>query len=360
MGSDLVRLAMIASLMHACDPEYDLGPKTHAHDTGSGDTSLDDTGELETLLRPPPWMWQARYLTVPRERGLRWELDESFVLENWTVPHIYVAPDGTFVMMGNYMISEENLQARHYLTSSDGLSWTRVGEMFRPESFSNDCGWRIEDSSMWIQDPETYRFVVQATDIDYDIGITNWLRFCQAVSVDGAAPIAQDGYFFLPEEDRVENSVPAFLSRVDSVGLFFYNRDLRGTLGDPGIRIAQADPASGEATPYLSEALLSRRHVDPMPVYIEGGGARLYHTYGNEGSTTTGIGSSELNLDATEAFDTTLHLTSPGECDKSSVGECYHDPAFLALDDGTLVIYFTAVDWSKGFLPTIKRAFAVD
>jgi hypothetical protein len=57
-----------------------------------------------------------------------------------------------------------------------------------------------------------------------------------------------------------------------------------------------------------------------------------------------------------------IRSSEPASCDFTNPGECILDPAFLALPDGRLVLYFT---WWKTlaegqFAFDIGRAFAVD
>ena len=177
-------------------------------------------------------------------------------------------------------------------------------------------------------------------------------------------------HLFVSEDDGGLPSVPSSLHLSDWSALIYYMGDIYsevGGLAGNGIRVARRWADDDFASPWITSNILPSNQLDPMPVYLEGGGVRLYHT-----STLQPPDQPEAHLgpapgytDSADAanFDPPQRIIGgSGNCLDPSGGECLLDPAFLRLDDGTLVLYFTWLDgvgsgdWSLG----IGRAFATD
>jgi len=321
------------------------------------------------LLVPPDDFWQARHFTVEPERGLEWQRDAEFRLDMFTVPHIFVAGDGSFVMLATKM---DDPEGRWYLTSTDGLEWTAAeAPIFLPTDFPQDCGNRLEDGTLVVDSDGSYRLLLEGTELDEDTDRTSWRAWCQATSADGLSYQVAEGYFYEgSDNDGGLPSVPSSLHLSDWSALIYYMGDIYsevGGLAGNGIRVARRWADDDFASPWITSNILPSNQLDPMPVYLEGGGVRLYHT-----STLQPPDQPEAHLgpapgytDSADAanFDPPQRIIGgSGNCLDPSGGECLLDPAFLRLDDGTLVLYFTWLDgvgsgdWSLG----IGRAFATD
>jgi hypothetical protein len=90
--------------------------------------------------------------------------------------------------------------------------------------------------------------------------------------------------------------------------------------------------------PWSTRNLLSPAQVDPDPVYLEGGGLRLYHTCGHLGSP----GYAET-LDGLAFGEDIPLIETDGNCLEEDVGVCESllDPSFLRLEDDSMWLYFT-------------------
>ena len=349
MPSPVGRVALMAVLLvgTAC-------PTPEPQDTGLPPwPDIDNLGPEQ--LQPPDELWQARYFTVPPERGLLWERDPDFWIDNMTVPHIVVLGDGSFMMMATNMADPEG---RWSLRSDDGLIWTADDQaLFLPTDFPLDCGNRIEDGTVLYNEDGSYRLLLEGTQLDESVGWTDWRVWCQAHSDDGVSFEPAPGYFYEgSDNDDALISVPTPLTLGDWSALIYYMGDIYSEHGGyeagNGIRIAHAPAGADQAVPWITDNVLPSGQMDPMPVYLEGGGVRLYHTStapidGNDTLPGPGPGYAETQ-DGKTFDDATRILWVDGNCFEYPGGECLLDPFFLHLDDGTLVLYYTQLQVDGG------------
>jgi hypothetical protein len=211
------------------------------------------------------------------------------------------------------------------------------------------------DAAVWYQAEGTYRFILEGSYSFLD------RHFCQAIGDGQGVPTPLDTWFAEPTVEGLAYSVPALISRADGAALFYYNvASDQEEIG--GIRVSLVDPVTAETTPLVDGPMLPKENVDPMPVFLDGGGLRLYHTWGTVEEAPFGPGYSALDETGTVVLESYPLIESPGACGKEPVGECLMDPAFVALDDGRLALYFTANEYVDGVLhiAAIRRAFASD
>lgn len=335
-------LALALLLCTACP-----GPAQDSADTGDPWPGLDALGPAQ--LQPPDGLWQARHFTVPAQRGLVWERDEDFFIDDMTVPHIVVRGDGSFLMLATNMADPHG---RWSLDSDDGLTWTASERaLFLPGDFPQDCGNRIEDGTVIYAQDGSYRLLLEATQLDKETGWTDWRAWCQASSTDGLSFEPAEGYFFEgSDQDDGLISVPTPLHLRNWDALIYYMGDIYSELGGyehgNGIRIAHAQAGADQAEPWITDNVLPAGQMDPMPVYLEGGGMRLYHTstepFEGDDSTFPGPGPGFAESGDGQTFDPALRLLEvEGNCFEQAGGECLLDPFFLRLDDGTLLLYYT-------------------
>jgi hypothetical protein len=363
-------LLLLASALGACEPAVDDSGEPTTDTTWPG---LDALGPEQ--LQPPDGLWQADYSTVPPDRGLIWERDPGFFIADFTVPHIVVRGDGSFMMLATNM---QEPFGRWHLESPDGLSWTPAEQpLFEPDDFPQDCGNRLEDGTVIHAEDGSYRLLLEGTMLDEQTHTTDWRVWCQALSPDGLSFEPAEGYFYEGSEtdDRLP-SVPTPLHLRDWSALIYYMGDIYSELGGHidgnGIRIAHAEAGSDHAEPWITENVLPEGQMDPMPVYLEGGGLRLYHTStasfdGSGGRAGPGPGMTESE-DGRSFGGVQRLLELEGHCFQQQGGECLLDPFFLHLDDGTLVLYYTYLRSEAGTAEDpgafteigIGRAFALD
>lgn len=362
-GPTVFSTALTLALLGACRPSDEVD--TAAVDTG--DTHPPPAVDLEDLV-PPDGFWQGDYYTVPSDRGLEWERDETFSIDNFSVPQVYVLPDESFIMLATNM---EDPQGRWYLTSEDGLTWTAAEEpLFLPDAFPQDCGNRLEDGALLVKEDGTQHLLLEGTMLDEETDSTDWRVWCQAESADGESFTAVEGYFYTGSEaDGDLPSVPYVFLLADWNALIYYMGDLYSEVGGEeagnGIRIARWEQGEDQAEPWVARNILPRDLLDPMPVYLEGGGMRLYHTHTLDTSEDDRRdGPAPGYADSTDGVtftDPVRLLTPEGHC-YDGMGECLLDPAFLHLPDDTLVLYYTLLerDDNDQTFVSIGRAFAVD
>jgi len=354
----LLLLAACPIAQSSC--ERGPAPEDDTRDTGPGSLPTVD----RALLAPPEGWYAASYHTVEPGRGLTWERDTSFQIRNFTVPSIFVRPDGTFVMLATSMLAPA--RGRWYLTSPDGLRWTPAdGPIFAPDDFPLDCGNRLEDGFLLPTRDDGYRLVLEASLLDEVTDQTKWRRWCQATSADavGFEPLGTYLYEGSPNDGGLA-AVPSPIPLNDWSTLVYYVGDLYSAAsaeGD-GIRIARVADGADHAEPWARTNVLAQHLVDPMPVYLEGGGVRLYMTMS---SHEPGIGASPGYAetdDGTTFTEPVRFLATDGPCADGVSGECLLDPVYLRLPDGRMVLYFTRLVSEPGELttPTIGRAFATD
>jgi hypothetical protein len=161
-------------------------------------------------------------------------------------------------------------------------------------------------------------------------------------------------------DDRI--SVPGIIA-TETADLLFYNGDVLGkTPEGPGIRVATLTSSPHAATPRVTTPLMRWEHVDPSPAYLSDGGLRLFHSRFQGPPGSTGLRMVDLDADLQPVDDGELLLPSPGVCNAKPVGECYFDPALLALPDGSLHLFFTDVTWAEdgAITAAIGHAVATD
>jgi len=313
---------------------------------------------VDPWLSPPDWMWQAEHFMVEPERGLTWERDEDFEIEGYTVPHLFVYPDGRFGMLAGEMHGEA-FEARSVLTSDDGLEWSEGAPLFWPDDFPIECGERLQDATVWIRTEDSYLFILEGYDESFSEEDPPVSYFCHATSPDGNSFEHQDSYFYEGGYEGGVFSVPSAISRSDGDALLFYMDHLGGE--NEGIHVLEAD-ADSLATQVLSDgSIMDEHHVDPDPVYLADGGLRLYHTWFwplEQGGMWESRGLAYVPLD--EDLLPTAEATVLVESDEDA-GEDIFDPSMVRLHDGTLVLYFTSmISGDEGNSFAIKRAFATD
>ncbi len=304
-------------------------------------------------LSPPSWLWQAEAFTVEPERGLQWELDQEFSIQDHSVPNIYLRGDGSYVMMATRM---DQAEVRWSFSGPDGLSWTAAAQaLISPDDFGTDCGNRFEDGNVLYLQDGSYLLLVEGSQYDDDESARpKWRRWCLASSPDGAQFQPLDLVLFEGGEGDAEQiSVPSALPLADDSHVVYYVGDLYGWGGIRALRL----PADGRTvSARIDGALLSAAHVDPELVYLQGGGFRLYLTYG----LTGGAGYADT-WDLTSFGEPVQLVANASDCAFPG-GLCLLDPAFLRLPDGELALYYTEVaqaeDGQQSF--SIKRAFATD
>jgi len=345
-------------------------------ETGSHDTAGDL--DFSALAVPPSWMWQANSLMVERDRGWSFALDETWDLKGYTVPQLFVMPDGRYGMLATKMGDTADLSSSYYgrtlLTSTDGLSWEDQGVILRTTDFSVECGNKLQDGAVWIRSPDLYHVVMEGYEEIWadDTGGTvanPWTYFVQATTPDMAAFTPLGGYLFEPEVAEESNSVPSVVTLSDGTGLFYYNGDLMAvTEGGQGIRAVRVNPDTLEVMHLHEDPILSHEQVDPNITYVEGGGLRLYHTIFNQsmdpGSVPIyekpGIGVVDIGEGFVPSGEVVFALQTDGPC--PGMGTCFMDPTVLRLSDGTIVLYATyfGPDVGGNTMTGLRRAISTD
>jgi hypothetical protein len=334
------------------EPDDTATPGDTADTADPTDTA--DTGGAVPLRAPADFV-AAPWFTVPPDRGLAWQRDADFRIDEFTVPQLAVTADGRVHMYATNMAATGG---RWHLVSDDGLSWTDAGAAFAPEDFLPlDCGDRLEDLAPLYRPGGALDLVVEGSYTPDPRAPAEWRRFCRYRDADPgpAVPDAADFYFTGGADDNAQISVHAFVYDADWSGRMYYV----GNLAQPGegIRVVAVDSAGTVGGSLHPGTILPDTDVDPMPVYLEGGGVRLYHTHGHGG----GAGYAD-SVDGI-TFSNDSGLIPHGDNDCTAVGgECLLDPAFLHLPDDRLVLYFTRLvkNDDGSFSAWIERAFATD
>jgi hypothetical protein len=359
--------AFALSLGGSCqEPHGDSAGDTQPLPDTAGETELRFEGLDPSLLLPPEGLWQARHATVEPARGLVWERDEGFALERFSVPHILPKPGGGFTLLATNL---DDPYGRWSLDSPDGLDWTPAEQaLFRPGDFPQDCGDHLEDGTVLHEAGGGARLILEGTEVNETMGSTDWRRWCQAYAADGVSFEPVDGYFYEGSaQDDGQISVPSPLHLSDWSAIIYYQGDLYSHVGGSeagnGVRIARVGAGAAQAEPWITENILAPGMLDPMPVYLEGGGVRLYHTYNlhpddlSPDSPGPSPGFTD-SADGANFAEPTRLFEVDGSCMDPDGGECVLDPFFLRLDDGTMVLYFTSLRMGEPM--RIGRAFAAD
>lgn len=348
--------ASLLLLAAGCTASSGTTDSTSVGDT-AGTTDSDSGGDdVDPLFFPPPTFAASAHFTVPTDRGLKWERDEAFLLADYTVPQLWITADGGYALMATNMLADGG---RWLLTSPDGLEWTPSAAplLTAADFLPLDCGERLEDGAMLYEADGSYRLIVEGTEPIEGDKHAAWRTWCQATSTDGLSftPDTSSFFFTGAEDDGGQISVPSLLPLADGSQLVAY---VGGLYTDAeGIRLARAagDPwALGRVS---AAQMFPDDDVDPDPVYLEGGGVRVYHTHTKQG----GAGYGDLRSNYVPEQDVQLiPHTEPG-C-ASAPGDCLLDPAFVRLDDGRMVLYYTRLvaDGMGWVTAGIGRAFATD
>jgi hypothetical protein len=359
-------------------PEGDTDTDADSDTDADADTDTDtdtDVYHYPELMTPADWAWQMDYFTVPADRGLIWELDEDFFLPNVAVPEPFVMPNGNYGMLVTQMGAPQHQMPRGLWVSNDGHDWAQFGIFGHPDEFTEVyCGNRLNDAAVWVQYEDSYRVIYEGM---YDVGLDHgphtadpdpFYFLCHGTTSDFETMTPADDYLWEGSFVGEEMSVPAVLSASDGSGVLFYNGDMSAeTPEGPGIRAVAVEQDTLLVTQLAADPILPRPFVDPTPIFVEGGGIRVYHTIFTEEDPDYQAGIGLVHLD--DSFQTTddpvQALISDGDCEleEASFGECLMDPAYLRLPDGTMMLFMTAL-----YIPDdhgmpvigIKRAIAVD
>lgn len=334
-----------------------------AADTGPGspgetDTPIDtahtgDSGE-ELGILPPEGHPASGWFSVPPDRGLTWERDRSFGIEEFTVPQMVVMADGTLRMYATNMAEPS---ARWVMESVDGLTWGTPSEALRPEAFAPlDCGDRIEDIAPLYR-PSGLDLVAEGSSNPDHTQPAVWRKFCRLNNADPGPAVPDTAAYFYEGEasDNQQISVPATVALPDWSALLYFVGNQ--TQSDEGIRVVSLSTDGALSARLGTVPLLDRTCVDPLPIYLEGGGIRLFHTHGHGG----GPGFAD-SVDGISFSGDSALIPHEGEDCMTTGGECLLDPAFLRLPDDRLVLYFTRLERQERgtFTARIERAFATD
>ncbi len=296
-----------------------------AEDSGDpGDSGAPDG------VRPPPWFADAARFTVPDARGWEWRRDDSFVIADASVPQVFVGPDGRYGMLATDNSISPRVTGRVLHGSDDGVAWSDDGVLFDAADFGEQASERLVDAAL-VPRSDGWTFLVEG--ITGDGGYIE-RSFWVARSTDFSTWDLDPEPLRTTAEGIVHASVPsAFATETETV-LWVNSFDARGVTG---VKDLGVDPASlaivGRAG---AGGLWPPDLVDPLPVYLEGGGARMYLANIDPGAA--GIYLAELGPALAPVGDPTPVIVPEGAdgCDTMLM-----DPALLQLPDGRLLLYAT-------------------
>lgn len=329
----------------------------------SGDSGApEDTSEpldsgviVPELFAPPAALWQAANFTVEPARGLTWELDTTFSLDNRALPEFYIRGDGTIVMLSSVVAEGKSRVA---LPSADGDVWDRTNNPFiSPEDFEPlNCGTRLDDGFVSYEADGTYTLFVEGAYIPDGGETPDWSVWCRATSADGDSFTPDvDGYAYVGIE--VDGNRPGDAGAItlsDDSSMAFYNGVASGDPG--GVRLALRGAGEREYVSINVGDVLPAPAIEANPVYLEGGGLRLFYVAGENGGIAF--------VDAPEGLpegEGTVAVANTGTDCSVIYTECYRDPAYLLLPDGRMALYFTRVMLENdGYSYAIQRAWATD
>jgi hypothetical protein len=317
----------------------------------------------QLFTRCAPWNYA---LSVERERGLSWEVDDSFLIEGHTVPTVLVLHGGGYRMFTSS--PQRGVIAMH--GSDDGIEWRELSSRLTADELPDQCGGVLLDVSVrYLEDGQ---YLLQAETWNRPEGVMNIghaeiedasesenpVTLCGWRSVDGDNWTPLMSALFEPDDSSWPSGFEALGVGPDAA---LYYVDTYPNLDAIRLAFVRGDGAgrAGSRTP-----LLQRSHVDPDPVRIVDGGVRLYHTH----SALTGeLGASDSQDGVNFVGDHGLAGLSGQTCytppeRPSPEDSCMFDPFYLRLSSGRMALYFglfeTTADGTerKG----IGRAFAVD
>ena len=249
--------------------------------------------------------------------------------------------------------------------SRDGVSWTSEG-VLDLGGLPEECGRTALDVS------------VQETESGYRVIVETWLRSSGLMDPSGreapqeesptvlCALESTDAERWVPVEQALRwpglsKSWPSGLEFVgDSSSGLFYFVDTFPDLD--GIRMGQLE--GGVLTAVGRRAtLLPEAHVDPMPVALENGGIRLYHSRSLEGILAVSDSTDGQNFGESRPLKGLSGQVCHAPPERPSPPDaCFLDPALIQAVDGRLVMYFSVFESLPGGVERrgIGRAFAVD
>ena len=305
-------------------------------------------------------------LSVEPERGLSWEVDDSFLLNGHTVPTILVLHGGGYRMF----TSSPQRGTISIHGSDDGIEWSELPLRLTAAELPELCGEVLLDVSVRYLDDGHY--LLQAETWSRPEGVMNIghaviedasqsenpVTICGWRSIDGDnwAPVMSK--LFEPDDSSWPSGFEVLGVGADSA---LYYVDTYPDLDAIRLAVVSGDSV-GEAG--SRRTLLERSHVDPDPVSIVGGGVRLYHTH----TALTGeLGFADSDDGVNFGVDSGLIGLSGQTCytppeRPSPEDQCMFDPFYLRLPNGQMTLYFglfqTLADGRerKG----VGRAFAVD
>ncbi len=228
------------------------------------------------------------------------------------------------------------------------MDWSDTPQaLVEAEDLDGACGQHLVDAAVVYTDEGGYRLLVEGLD-EYE------RRFCALSSADGVLWTNEGVAWSGTELDENNISVPEILRHRDGHWLLYYLGDLGGGGGGgDNIRLA----ASGDGVTWSSrvaEGMLPAHDTDPFPVWLTGGGVRLYHTH----PVMLGLIGASDSADG-ESFESTTDVAG---LDPSATHpeELWLDPVVLRLPDDRIVAYFTRTQPDGGQAVGVGRAWAVD
>lgn len=339
----------------ADDTSLDTEDSADTGDTETGDTSEDsDSGELHD---PERWLINAdwnRALSVPADRGLSWAMDESFSIDDASVPSILVLHEGGGYRM--FLTFHDQHGRIAMLHSDDALEWgDRVDEVLHTDLLDIEGGLLTDAAPIYLDDG-SYRVFAEA----YDSG-NNETEVRAVRTRDGETFQYEKGVLFNPSKNdqQITSVLGPLWYEPSNAWFIYYVGNWAGKDGD-GIRLQSS--SDGESfSPLVTENILHKGDVDPNPVRVEGGGIRLYHTSGRPdgqpGLATSADGLVFEDQGPMSSFDGST-------CDPTLmvVGDrCLLDPFFLRLPDDRLLLYFTQIEKQETTQTySVRRAFSTD
>lgn len=310
------------------------------------------TSDCSLVPTPVPCThWYAQRV-VPDNAGRAWAVDTGFFLDGYTVPTVFLDPRDRMTMVASPLAGRGRLAV---FRSTDGHTWTPATPL-PTHQLPASCGTTFLDSTAQHLDDGRVRLLVEGwiaptgqadprASGPPQPGDDPGIRLCALVSSDGDTWTYDGQGPLLPADGTVWPSVPA--AHRDPVSgehtLFFADT----YPGRDAVRRATS-PDGRRFVPDTTETVLPERHVDPEPVYVAGTKRlRLYHTW----DALTGELAMAESDDGGVSFGKPEKLVglsgqvchAPPEA-PSPPDLCRLDPAFVALPDGTLHLYFSVFE----------------
>ena len=337
--------------------------------TGTDPTPLPSV-DCTTTPFAVPCTADFRARSVPAHRGMHWEEDPTFLLAGHTVPSLVHLPGGGHLLISTPQSRRGTLSIHH---STNGRTWQSRG-MLPTHLLPRECGRVFLDAAAQPLPDGRIRLLVEGwmaptgqanptASGPPKPGDDPGTRLCALISSDGHTWTAEGTGPLLPTDGSTWPSVPAVsLDPENGAPRLFFADTYPGRDA-----VRRATSPNGQAfTPDSTGRVLPERHVDPDPTYVAGTTRiRLYHTW-DALSGELGVAESD---DGGRSFDNLKKLpglsgqvchTPPEQ--PSPPDLCRLDPAFIALSDGTLMLYYsrfqTTADGRE--VVGIGRAIAVD